>query len=97
MRSGALSKQLDFTSAGHRRHGRAEVWVFMLGGWRQAFAANRAEAEKFAGERIRHGGAVVCIELRERDSVSASSHGTIGDQTTFLRNQTRRAISLATA
>jgi hypothetical protein len=43
----------------------------MLGHWRRAFAADdRAEAEKFAREQIRHGGAVTCIELRERGNRS---------------------------
>jgi len=33
-------------------------------------AGNRAEAEKFAREQIRHGGAVTCIEIRERGNGS---------------------------
>jgi hypothetical protein len=39
----------------------------MLGQWRRVFdASDRAAAEKYAREHVRHGGAVTCIEIRER-------------------------------
>jgi hypothetical protein len=43
----------------------------MVGAWRKVFDAdNRAEAEKFATENIRQGGAVSAIEIRERGNGS---------------------------
>jgi hypothetical protein len=55
----------------YRNPGRAQVWVFILGGWRQVFADdNRAAAEKYAREQVRFGGAVTCIEIRERGNGS---------------------------
>ena len=51
--------------------GPAPVWVYMLGQWRRVFdASDRAAAEKYAREQVRFGGAVTCIELRERGNGS---------------------------
>jgi hypothetical protein len=42
----------------------------MLGSWRCVYADdNRAKAEEFARENVRHGGAVVQKEVRDGDGV----------------------------
>jgi hypothetical protein len=43
----------------------------MLGQWRRVFdGSDRAAAEKYAREQVRFGGAVTCIEIRERGNDS---------------------------
>jgi hypothetical protein len=48
-----------------------QVFVHILGAWRSVYTDDdRAKAEEWARENVRKGGAVTCIEIRERGSDS---------------------------